>query len=168
MLALKKQVAYNLVTMIAILNNIRSLHNVGSIFRTADGVGVDKLYLCGFTPSPLDQFDRARPQLAKVALGAEKMVSWEKCGQTSRLITRLKKEGYSIIALEINKESVPYYKIKKIKKKTALVVGHEVKGLPKSVLNKCDKIVEIPMKGDKTSLNVSVAFGVVAFALQQK
>jgi tRNA G18 (ribose-2'-O)-methylase SpoU len=154
--------------MIAILHNIRSLHNVGSIFRTADGAGVDKLYLCGFTPSPLDQFGKVRPQLGKVSLGAEKMVAWEKCGQTSRLITKLKQEGYDIIALEINKQSVPYYKIKKIKKKTALVVGHEVKGLPQSVLAKCDKIVDIPMRGQKTSLNVSVAFGIVAFSLQQK
>ncbi len=162
------QAEYNPFIMIAILNNIRSLHNVGSIFRTADGAGVDKLYLCGFTPSPLDQFDKVRPQLAKVALGAEKMVDWEKCSQTSRLITKLKKEGYYIIALEINNKSVPYFKVKKIKKKTALVVGHEVKGLPKSVLDKCDRIVEIPMKGQKTSLNVSVAFGIVAFALQQK
>jgi len=154
--------------MIAILHNIRSLHNVGSILRTADGAGIKKVYLCGFTPSPLDQFNKVRPQLAKVALGAEKMVAWEKYGQASRLITKLKKENYDIIALEINNQSVPYYKIKKTKKKTALVVGHEVKGLPQSVLTKCDKIVEIPMKGQKTSLNVSVAFGIVAFSLQQK
>ena len=78
--------------MIAILHNIRSLHNTGSIFRTADGAGIKKLYLCGFTPSPLDRFGKVRPQLSKVSLGAEKMVAWEKSGQASRLITKLKKE----------------------------------------------------------------------------
>ena len=158
--------------MVAILQNIRSLHNVGSIFRTADAAGVEKLYLCGITPTPLDRFGKTRSQLAKVALGGEKSVAWEKCGSTSspqatlRLIDKLKKEGYAILAIEQSKKSIPYYNAKpKNKKKIALVVGSEVKGLPKTILQRVDTILEIPMHGKKESLNVAVAFGIVVFRL---
>lgn len=154
--------------MIAILQNIRSLHNVGSIFRTADAAGVKKLYLCGITPTPTDKFGKIRPQLAKVSLGAEKTVAWEKCRQTSRLIEKLKKSGYKILAIEQNKSSVPYYDINsKISnlKKIALIVGHEIKGLPKEILKKSNAVLEIPMYGKKESLNVAVAFAIVMFHL---
>lgn len=158
--------------MIAILYNIRSMYNVGSIFRTADAAGFSKLYLCGITPSPLDRFGKPRPQLAKVALGAEKYVEWEKVKSTNRLIEKLKNpttgEGYKIFAIEQDKNSVAYNKIKiSRREKVALIVGNEIKGLPKSVLGKSDKILEIPMKGKKESLNVSVAFGIVAFFLRR-
>ena len=85
--------------MIVILHNIRSLHNVGSTFRTADAVGVEKIYLCGITPTPLDAFGKLRPQLAKVSLGAEKTVEWERAKSTSTLVDRLKSEGYKIFAV---------------------------------------------------------------------
>lgn len=158
--------------MVAILYNIRSLYNVGSIFRTADAAGFSKLYLCGITPSPLDRFGKPRMQLAKVALGAEKYVEWEKVKSTSRLIDKLKNPstggGYKIFAIEQDKNSVAYNKIKVAEKeKVALIVGNEIKGLPKSVLDKSDKILEIPMKGKKESLNVGVAFGIVAFSLKR-
>ena len=152
--------------MIAILHNIRSLYNVGSIFRTADAAGVKKIYLCGYTPSPKDKFGKYRAQLTKVSLGAERSVKWEKINATSVLIKKLKKDGYKIFAVEQNKKSVPYYKIPKsyiINSKFCLVMGNEVKGLPKTILKLADKILEIPMKGKKESLNVSVAFGIVAF-----
>ncbi len=151
--------------MIAILNNIRSLHNVGSIFRTADAAGVEKIYLCGITPEPLDRFGKIRPQLEKVSLGAEKAVPWEKAASASALINKLKKEGYKIWAVEQSEKSIPYYKAKADLKSIALVLGNEVRGLPPAVLNKADKILEIPMRGEKESLNVAVAFGIVAFRL---
>lgn len=168
--------------MIVILDNIRSLQNVGSIFRTADAAGADKIYLCGITPKPADELGRPRQQLIKASLGAEKYIEWEHVKSTNRLIDKLKKEKYKIFAIEQSKKSIPYYKIIASgggKNKIALVVGNEVKGLPKSILNKADKILEIPMRGamvqqvhhprhtrrGKESLNVAVAFGIVAFDL---
>ena len=176
--------------MIIILDNIRSLYNVGSIFRTADAAGVEKIYLCGITPEPVDRFGKLRPQLAKVSLGAEKTVAWEYCKSASRLINKLKKESYkipkprnagpgwqwqgrlTIFAVEQDKKSIPYYKMKpfdkaqgKNKNELVLIFGNEVKGLSKSILKEADKILEIPMRGKKESLNVSVAFGIVVFHL---
>ncbi len=152
--------------MIAILHNIRSLYNVGSIFRTADAVGLEKIYLCGITPTPYDEFGQLRPQLAKVSLGAEKTVSWEKVKQTTRLIDVLKKSDFEIFVVEIAKNSIPYNEIEKIDpKKIALVFGHEVKGISPAILKKADKILSIPMRGKKESLNVAVAFGIVAYHL---
>lgn len=152
------------------MQNIRSLHNVGSIFRTADAAGVEKIYLCGITPEPVDSFGKIRPQLSKVALGAEKTVAWEKCASASRLIDKLKKEGYKILAIEQSKKSIPYYSKEILRsaqndKNIALVLGSEVKGLPPTILKKSDKILEIPMRGKKESLNVAVAFGIVIFHL---
>ncbi len=152
--------------MVAILANIRSLHNVGSIFRTADAAGVEKLYLVGITPSPLDRFGKIRPQVAKVALGAEKSVAWEKTGSVLRTIGELKKSGYKIWAIEQSKKSIPYFRVTTPRGSgVALIVGNEVRGLPAAVLKKCDKILEIPMRGNKESLNVAVAFGIVVFQL---
>lgn len=156
--------------MFVILHNIRSLHNVGSIFRTADAAGVEKIYLCGITPEPVDRFGKIRPRLAKVSLGAEKYVQWEKCKATSKLIDKLKNPqvggGYKILAIEQLKKSIPYYKLPKsyiLNSKICLILGNEVRGLPATILKKADKILEIPMRGEKESLNVAVAFGIVAF-----
>ncbi len=153
--------------MVVILDNVRSLHNVGSIFRTADAAGVGRIYLCGVTPSPTDRFGGARKQLAKVSLGAEKYLEWEKCASATRLMARLKKEGFTIFALEQSKKSISYDKVSPRTSfaKIALVVGNEVRGLPAVTLKKADKILEIPMHGKKESLNVGVAFGIVAFDL---
>jgi tRNA G18 (ribose-2'-O)-methylase SpoU len=156
---------------IIILHNIRSIHNVGSIFRTADAAGCKKIYLCGITPSPIDVFGRPRQQLTKVSLGAEKYVAWERVKSTSRLIDKLKKEKYKILAIEQDKKSIPYYKTNLLTSdvnRLVLVLGAEIKGLPPSILKKCDKILEIPMLGKKESLNVGVAFGIVAFRLLEK
>lgn len=141
-----------------ICHNIRSAYNVGSIFRTADGAGATKIFLCGYTPAP------PRPDIAKVALGAEKSVPWEKCSQTWRLIERLKKQRVQIVALEQHPKSISYNKFKP-KFPLAIVLGSEVNGLSKSILRRCSKIVEIPMFGKKESLNVSVAFGVAAYQI---
>ncbi len=151
---------------VVLLNNIRSSHNVGSIFRTADAAGVERIYLCGITPGPRDKYGRENKKLTKVSLGAEYDVPYEHCKSADVLIGRLKKDGYKILALEQSKNSVNLFKFKAAKKqKYALVLGEETKGLPASILKKADKILEIPQKGKKESLNVSVAFGVAVFNL---
>jgi len=147
---------------ILILHNIRSVENVGAMFRTADATSVNKIYLTGYTPCPLDRFGRKRRDLAKSALGAEEFVSWEYKKNILPVIGKLKKEGFLIIGLEQDKKSVDYKKIK-LRKKNALVVGTEVSGISRNILNRCDIIAEIPMRGGKESLNVSVALGVLLF-----
>lgn len=149
---------------ILILDNIRSVENVGAIFRTADGAGIDKIYLVGLTPTPLDRFGRKRSDISKSALGAEEFVSWESKKMILPLISKLKKDGFQIIAIEQDKKSVDFKKIK-LKNKNAFVVGREVEGISKSVLKNCDIIAEIPMKGKKESLNVSVSLGIALFRM---
>jgi len=145
-----------------ILHNVRSVHNVGSIFRTADACDVKKIYLTGLTPAPIDKFGIERKDLSKVALGAEKNISWEKYRSASTVIKKLKKEGFLIVSLEQSPTSTDYKKIK-VKDETVFIVGNEVDGLPESILKNSDLIAEIPMQGKKESLNVSVAAGVMLF-----
>jgi len=157
--------------LIAVLHDIRSVHNVGSIFRTADGAGCEKLYLCGITPSPLDRFKKIRPDFAKVSLGAEKSVAWESVPDTVALIKKLARDGWKIVALEQSKKSVPYYLASDMLRKSrseriALVVGNEVEGIPQDILKLVDMVLEIPMLGKKESLNVSVAFGIAIYGLR--
>jgi tRNA G18 (ribose-2'-O)-methylase SpoU len=157
--------------LIAILHDVRSVHNVGSIFRTADGAGFEKLYLGGITPSPLDRFRKIRPDFAKVALGAEKVMAWESISDTGALIKKLSQEGWKIAALEQSKKSVPYYLTRSTlpndrNQRIALVVGNEVDGVPPEILKLADAVLEIPMLGKKESLNVSVAFGIAAYSLR--
>lgn len=149
-----------------ILHNIRSAYNVGAIFRTADAVGISKIYLTGYTPLPVDKFGRARKDIAKTALGAEQSVSWEYCKNISLIISKLKKEKVQIIALEQSGNSINYKKVK-IKKKTALILGNEVRGISKQLLKKCDTVAELPMRGKKESLNVSIAGGIAMFEFFQ-
>ena len=144
-----------------ILHDIRSVYNVGAIFRTADAAGISKIYLTGLTPTPFDRFGRKRKDFAKTALGAEDSVSWEKKENIELLISNLKKEKFKIVAVEQAENSVDYKKIKG--QKLAIMMGNEVNGIPAEILKKCDQIAEIPMKGKKESLNVSVAAGIVIF-----
>ena len=137
---------------------------MGSIFRTADGAGVTKLWLTGYTPAPLDQFKRVNSEIAKTALGAEQSIEWEKRENIITLIKELKKLDYKILALEQANNSVDYKQVK-LEGKTVLIVGNEVEGVEPEVLNLCDQIIEIPMHGSKESLNVSVATGVAVFKL---
>jgi 23S rRNA (guanosine2251-2'-O)-methyltransferase len=149
---------------ILILHNIRSVENVGAIFRTADAAAIDKIYLTGYTPTPLDRFGRKRRDLAKSALGAEGFVSWEYKKSIFPLLTKLKKENFVIIAIEQDKKSIDYKSLRlRSGRANAFIVGAEVTGIPKNVLEKCDIIAEIPMRGKKESLNVSVATGIVLF-----
>ncbi|HAS80967.1 MAG: tRNA/rRNA methyltransferase (SpoU) [Candidatus Nomurabacteria bacterium GW2011_GWE1_32_28] len=149
---------------ILIIHDIRSVTNVGAMFRTADASGINKIYLTGFTPTPLDRFGKVRKDMAKSALGAENFVAWEYKKNTSILIDKLKKDGYFIIGIEQDKKSVDYKKAK-LQKRNVFIVGAEVTGVPKNILQKCDVIAEIPMKGKKESLNVSVACGVALFRI---
>ncbi|MFH1236520.1 MAG: TrmH family RNA methyltransferase [Parcubacteria group bacterium] len=152
--------------MIVVLDNVRSVFNTGSIFRTADALGAEKIYLCGLTPSPLDKLGRLRPKFIKTSLGSEGSVPFEKQISTARILNKLKKDGYKILAIEQDKSSISYYKFKPRNEKYVLVVGHEVRGLSQAVLEKADKILEIPMAGMKESLNVAIAFSIVAYELK--
>ena len=145
-----------------ILHNIRSAQNVGAIFRTADAVGVEKIYLTGYTPAPLDRFGRADSKIAKTALGAEKSVSWESCKSVGALIKRLKKNGVRIVAGEQSSNAVSCTRWKP-KFPLAIILGNEVLGVSPAILRVCDEVVEIPMRGKKESLNVSVAAGILLF-----
>lgn len=147
-----------------LLHNIRSTHNVGAIFRTADATGVKKIYVSGITPAPIDRFGRARPDISKASLGAEKTVEWESISDVKDLIKNLKKEKFQIIAVEQDKRSIDYKELKK-KENILVIVGNEVDGVDKELLDLCDEIVEIPMLGKKESLNVSVATGVILYSL---
>ena len=154
--------------MVAVLHNIRSEHNVGSIFRTADAAGVQKIYLCGITPTPQDRFGRPVGKISKVALGAETYIPWEQVRSTARLLDKLREDGWTIVALEQCRQSVPLRDVhfsKREQKKLALVVGNEVRGLTPAILRRADEIVEIAMRGRKESLNVAVAFGIAIFSL---
>ena len=154
----------NTESSVLILPDIRSAINVGAIFRTADAVGINKIYLVGCTPRPTDQYGRIQKDITKSALGAETWIQWEYIEKILPLIKKLKKDGYEIVALEQDKNSIDYRKYKK-PNKLAFILGSEVKGLDKKILKNCDKIVEIPMYGKKESLNVSVACGVSLFRI---
>lgn len=153
--------------LIVILDNMRSVYNVGSIFRTADALGVTKIFLCGCTPTPVDRFGRERKDLAKVALSAEKAIKWEYRENTDELLKELKKNKYFIVAIEQDKKSVDYKKIK-IRHPLAILMGTEVEGINKKTLKLVDTIAEIPMIGKKESLNVSVAFGIAGYGILGK
>jgi 23S rRNA (guanosine2251-2'-O)-methyltransferase len=150
-----------------IAHNIRSLHNVGSIFRTADAFGVIKIFLTGYTPNPSNPIHQKK--IGKVALGAETFIPWEHKISATRLIKTLKVQypKIKIVGLENNTKSVTISKFKPVYP-LALVLGEEVNGINKNLLSLCDAVVDIPMQGKKESLNVSVAFGIAAYALTIK
>jgi len=154
--------------IILIIHNVRSAHNVGSMFRTADGAGVDEIILSGYTPVPpkegalyLTDADKA---LRKTALGAEASVPWKKVVSLTRLLNRLKKEGYEIAALEQHGESIDYQKYHQAGD-VVLIVGNEVTGIEGTILKQCDRILELPMRGKKNSLNVAVAAGIALYQI---
>lgn len=166
--------------MIVIAHNIRSLHNVGSIFRSCDVFGVEKLYLTGITGTP------PRKEIAKVALGSEHQVAWEHAHDVFELISTLKSHGCKILALENNPRAIPIDQFCLISKRSeriivsdqqtkrdnigqnAMVLGNEVGGIEPDLLDQCDFLLEIPMPGRKQSLNVSVAAGIAMFALTRQ
>jgi 23S rRNA (guanosine2251-2'-O)-methyltransferase len=179
------------INRIVILNNIRSNENVGSIFRTADSVGVSKIILCGYTPAPIDRFGRENKGLTKASLGAEKSVEWEKVESLKEVVKKLRNHSFrsqllhksrfknnfsasqknssalKVVAIEQDEKAIDYRDIKKkLKNKDlALVFGNEVTGLSKADLKLCDIVAQLPMLGTKESLNVSVCAGIVLYSL---
>lgn len=166
--------------LVVILPDIRSSYNIGSIFRTADATGVSKIYICGYSPCPTDKFNRPQKEIAKTALGAEKRILWEYKKDVRGLIKKLKEEGFVVVAVEQDERSITYKKLFKQKgfknknrdgksetseNKLAIVFGNEVEGLPKKIIDMCDEVVDIPMLGEKESLNVSVSAGIILYEL---
>lgn len=161
---LRRELGYSPVTVkersgvkTALLDNIRSAWNVGAIFRTADGLGLDKLYLCGITPTP------ENVSVRKTSLGAEEAVNWEYLPNALDLAKRLKEEGCRLVALEQDSRAIPikeYQHPISDSQAPILILGNEVTGIDPGLLDLCDQIVHIPMHGQKRSFNVEVAFGI--------
>lgn len=146
-----------------IIHDVRSAHNVGSLFRTADGLGISKIFLTGYTPSPVDRFGRKDAKISKVSLGAEDTVPWEQ-REIRELIWGFKKSGVEVVALEQTSDSIVLsdYHPKGV---VALVVGNEVEGISADILEQCSTIIEIPMRGKKESLNVANAAAIALYQL---
>jgi tRNA G18 (ribose-2'-O)-methylase SpoU len=149
-------------SVVLILHDLRSAHNVGAIFRTADSIGVEKIYLTGYTPAPVDQFGRANKEIAKTALGAEQTLPWEKTEDIFELTKKLQANSYKLLALEQSPQAVDYKTIT-IADPTAIILGNEVAGINPEILAACDQVAQIPMRGTKESLNVAVACGIALF-----
>ncbi len=148
--------------LMALVDNVRSVFNVGSIFRSADGAGFDRLYLCGVTPTPTN------PKLAKTALGAHNVVQWEAWPNAVDLALRLRAEGCHLWALEEGAGVEPLLQAPPSPPNTVLVVGSEVAGVDPGLLRLCERTLAIPMRGAKRSLNVATAFGIAALILASR
>ena len=143
------------------VNNVRSLYNVGALFRTAEGAGFEKIWLCGITGIPPSS------QISKTALGAEERLPWEYRESAAAVLAQLRAQGYQIVLLEQTAQSVPYQKFEP-RPPLCLVVGNEITGVGETLLQGSDAAIEIEMAGLKNSLNVAVAFAVAAYHIRQK
>lgn len=149
--------------LVVVLDHIRSLNNVGSVFRISDAFRVESIYLCGITACP------PNAEIHKTALGAEETVDWKYFNDTLEAVENLKKDGYTVCAIEQVEGSVMLDKLQLDKdEKYAIVMGNEVKGVQQSVVDKCDMCIEIPQYGTKHSLNVSVTTGIVIWEFFNK
>jgi 23S rRNA (guanosine2251-2'-O)-methyltransferase len=148
--------------VVGVLENIRSLYNVGSCFRTADAMLLERLVLTGYTPAP------PRKEIYKTALGATETVPWEHHASPADAIAGLKASGHHIYALELTEASISLDRLQLPDGPVALVVGNEITGVTQSTLDLCDAAVEIPMYGVKHSLNVAVAFGIATYVMVQR
>ena len=159
---------------IVILDNLRSAHNVGSIFRISSGIGIDKIYLCGTTPTPYEsgakfaRTQKKRKELIKTSLGAEDEIAWEHFPDTLSVVQNLKKENFTIVALEQTESSIDYKGLKISNENLAIILGNEVTGIFKDILEMADQITEIPMYGQKESLNVTIAYAILIYRLLDK
>ncbi len=163
-------------SIILLLNDVRSCYNVGSIFRTADAVGVSKIVCCGITPYPRTKND-SRPEkviinntkmIHKTALDSENSVKYEHMNEISTAIKKYKRLGYQVIALENKLENTKnIFEFKADKNNIVLIVGSETDGINKTILTLCDSTIEIPMHGIKNSLNVSVATGIALYSITE-
>jgi len=142
--------------LVVVLDNVRSLHNVGSVFRTGDAFLIEAVYLCGITSTP------PHAEIHKTALGAENTVDWAYFEDTHEAVNQLKKDGFNVLAIEqaIGSTLLPELDLDK-EKKYAVILGNEVKGVQQSVVDQCDGCIEIPQYGTKHSLNVSVTSGII-------
>lgn len=145
-----------------LLDNIRSMYNVGSIFRTSDSIMIQKLFLTGYTPTP------EKKEVRKTALGSTESVEWEYHKNPIDLIKKLKSSGIKIVALEITDESINYTEIPQDIFPICLVIGNEITGIQNEILELCDLAIELPMYGIKHSLNVAVAYGIAVYELRRK
>lgn len=150
---------------ILILDNVRSVHNVGSIFRTADAAGISTIYLAGYTPGPTDRFGRVRKDFAKASLGAEKTISYTHFNTLAEAIEKARECGHRVFAVEQTQGSTSLFDFPTPNTPYTLILGNEVTGIAEDDLALCDTVLEIPMFGKKESLNVSVAAGVAIFLL---
>ena len=149
--------------LVVVLDNIRSLNNVGSVFRSSDAFKLEKIYLCGVTATP------PNAEIHKTALGAEDSMEWEYEEDTKAVVAKLKQEGYKIFAVEQVQNSIMLDRVELDKtNKYVLILGNEVKGVQQEVVDMCDFAVEIPQFGTKHSLNVSVAAGIVIWEFFKK
>jgi tRNA G18 (ribose-2'-O)-methylase SpoU len=152
--------------IVGVAHNIRSQHNVGSLFRTADAVGLKHLFLTGYTPAPKDRFGRVSKDIVKTALGGELHVPWSSHEDVKDVLAKLRHEGYTIVFFECGAVNSQRYDTTDYGKKVACVVGNEVEGIPTTLFQKQDIIAEIPLFGSKESLNVAVAFGVGVYRVR--
>ena len=150
-----------------LLDSIRSSYNVGSIFRTSDGVMIEKLFLCGYTPYPPNSLHSGRKEILKTALGSTESVKWEYVKDPHEIILKLKKDGVKICALELTNKSKKYYESCSKDFPLCLIVGNEISGVSQSLIDLCDFSIEIPQYGIKQSLNVAVAYGIAVFELRK-
>lgn len=146
---------------IILLDNVRSVHNVASIFRTASVAGYKKIFLFGNTPTPIDRFGMERDDFKKVSLGAENHIDWKHFKTMDKILKEI--EGFNIISIEQTAKAIPYNDYK-YKGKNVLIFGEEVKGVSEAFLQRSDVVLEIPIYGEKESLNVSVCAGIILFS----
>jgi tRNA G18 (ribose-2'-O)-methylase SpoU len=145
-----------------ILENTRSAYNVGAMFRTADGAGVDKIFLVGYTPTPIDRFGRVQSEIQKTSLGASENIPWEHFLEAKQLVAYLQTTQCAIVPVEQTENSVSLQDFS-VPENVAYVMGNEVEGVSIEFCSAADTIVDIPMLGEKESLNVSVAAGIVLY-----
>lgn len=145
-----------------ILENIRSAYNVGAIFRTADGAGVSKIFLIGYTPDPTDRFGRMQPEIKKTSLGASQEIPWEHYDNATAAIEEVRRQGSVVISVEQREDAVTLDDFE-VPENVTYLMGNEVEGVSEEALALSDKVVEIPMLGTKESLNVSVAAGIILY-----
>lgn len=144
-----------------VLENVRSAHNVGSIFRTADGAGVGRIFLVGYTPTPIDRFGRVQTEIEKTSLGATQTVPWEHADDIASVLSRLQEQS-TVVAVEQDIRALPLSRFT-TPENVSYVFGNEVDGVTPDALACCEQVVEIPMLGQKESLNVSVAAGIILY-----
>jgi tRNA G18 (ribose-2'-O)-methylase SpoU len=149
------------LSVVVILDSIRSSYNVGSIFRTSDGAMIEKLIACGYTPHP------PKKEVLKTALGSQDSVDWEYVKNPVDAVKRLKEDGYKICALEQTDKSIPHYELTKDSFPLCLIIGNEITGVKQELIDLCDFSIEIPQYGIKQSLNVAVAYGISVFELRR-